>query len=210
MAEIRVFISSVQAEFAQERLMLAEYIRRDAMLGRYFEPFLFKELPAYVNPVLANPVYLTGYIEQMGTGTTDIIDRCLSYGLRAPQFLQDNDFTTILWRPEKVEEEQVGEQVREQVREHEKDHETDHQIGHVTDHVKKLVLVIRGDTKTREEIMEVLQLRGRRNFIENYLSPAIELGYLSMLYPDKPNGSVQAYYLTPKGLELLKTLKEKK
>ena len=27
-----------------------------------------------VNPVLANPVYLTGYIEQMGTGTTDIIE----------------------------------------------------------------------------------------------------------------------------------------
>ena len=35
-----------------------------------------------VNPVLANPVYLTGYIEQMGTGTTDIIERCLEYGLR--------------------------------------------------------------------------------------------------------------------------------
>ena len=28
-----------------------------------------------VNPVLANPVYLTGYIEQMGISTTDIIDR---------------------------------------------------------------------------------------------------------------------------------------
>lgn len=26
------------------------------------------------NPVLANPVYLTGYIEQMGTGTADIIE----------------------------------------------------------------------------------------------------------------------------------------
>lgn len=51
-----------------------------------------------VNPVLANPVYLSGYIEQMGTGTTDIIDRCLKYGLRKPdwrcmlRFRKGNDF----------------------------------------------------------------------------------------------------------------------
>ena len=35
----------------------------------------------------------------MGTGTTDIIERCEKAGLRTPQFIQDEDFTTILWRP---------------------------------------------------------------------------------------------------------------
>lgn len=49
-----------------------------------------------VNPVLANPVYLTGYIEQMGTGTTDIIEQCEGYGLRKPEFIQEDDFLTIL------------------------------------------------------------------------------------------------------------------
>ncbi len=57
-----------------------------------------------VNPVLANPVYLTGYIEQMGTGTTDIIERCEKAGLRTPEFYQDEDFRTILWRPESADE----------------------------------------------------------------------------------------------------------
>ena len=57
-----------------------------------------------VNPVLANPVYLTGYIEQMGTGTTDIIERCEKAGLRTPEFYQDEDFRTILWRPENANE----------------------------------------------------------------------------------------------------------
>ena len=57
-----------------------------------------------VNPVLANPVYLTGYIEQMGTGTTDIIERCEKAGLRTPEFYQDEDFRTILWRPESTED----------------------------------------------------------------------------------------------------------
>ena len=43
---IRVFISSVQAEFADERRLLCDYIRQDALLGRFFSPFIFEELPA--------------------------------------------------------------------------------------------------------------------------------------------------------------------
>ena len=58
-----------------------------------------------VNPVLANPVYLTGYIEQMGTGTTDIIDSCLAANLKAPEFHQDEDFRTIIWRPKEFDNE---------------------------------------------------------------------------------------------------------
>lgn len=46
MKSIKIFISSVQAEFSKERVQLCDYIRRDALLGRFFEPFLFEELPA--------------------------------------------------------------------------------------------------------------------------------------------------------------------
>lgn len=42
----RIFISSVQREFAKERKALAEYVRRDAILGRFFDVFLFEEVPA--------------------------------------------------------------------------------------------------------------------------------------------------------------------
>ena len=42
-------------------------------------------------PLLANPVYLAGYIEQVGTGTNDVIDRCVELGLRKPEFRQDED-----------------------------------------------------------------------------------------------------------------------
>lgn len=57
MAEIRVFISSVQAEFATERKLLCEYIRTDALLGKFFRPFIFEELPA--NNQSAQEAYLT-------------------------------------------------------------------------------------------------------------------------------------------------------
>ena len=56
------------------------------------------------NPVIAHPLFLTGYIEHLGTGTTDMIADCAEYGLRAPEFIQAEDFRTIIWRKEKVSE----------------------------------------------------------------------------------------------------------
>ena len=43
---IRIFISSVQREFAKERKALAEMIRKDMLLGTFFEVFLFEETTA--------------------------------------------------------------------------------------------------------------------------------------------------------------------
>lgn len=42
MRNIRVFISSVQVEFAEERMLLCEYIRSDVLLGKFFVPFILK------------------------------------------------------------------------------------------------------------------------------------------------------------------------
>ena len=46
MADIKVFISSVQKEFASERRLLYDYIRTDSLLGRFFVPFIFEDMPA--------------------------------------------------------------------------------------------------------------------------------------------------------------------
>lgn len=44
--QFKVFISSVQREFAAERQMLAEYVRKDPLLCKFFEVFRFEEAPA--------------------------------------------------------------------------------------------------------------------------------------------------------------------
>ena len=49
-------------------------------------------------------------------------------------------------------------------------------------------------------------IRTREYVRKNMIVPAIESGFLAMRYPDKPNSSNQAYFLTPKGLELLQQL----
>lgn len=46
MKKLRVFISSVQNEFAEERQGLFRYLHSDPLLGLFFEPFLFENLPA--------------------------------------------------------------------------------------------------------------------------------------------------------------------
>ena len=46
MNTIRIFISSVQREFAQEREALRDYLRNDQLMRRFFDVFLFEDVPA--------------------------------------------------------------------------------------------------------------------------------------------------------------------
>lgn len=46
MTPLRIFISSVQKEFTEERAALRDYLRGDALMWRFFEPFLFEDVPA--------------------------------------------------------------------------------------------------------------------------------------------------------------------
>jgi ATP-dependent DNA helicase RecG len=50
------------------------------------------------NPLLAEPLYLTQYIERMGTGTRDMIKGCLEAGLREPDFRMTDGFVLTIWR----------------------------------------------------------------------------------------------------------------
>ena len=46
MTPIRIFISSVQREFSRERERLRDYLRGDPLMRRFFEVFLFEDVPA--------------------------------------------------------------------------------------------------------------------------------------------------------------------
>lgn len=46
MTRFRVFVSSVQSEFAAERQALRDYFRDDPLMRRFFELFLFEDVPA--------------------------------------------------------------------------------------------------------------------------------------------------------------------
>ena len=50
------------------------------------------------NPLLAESLYLTEYIEGMGTGTLDMIRRCVEAGLPEPEFTVTDGFVTTIRR----------------------------------------------------------------------------------------------------------------
>ena len=66
MKPLRIFISSVQKEFAPERAALRDYLRGDPLLRRFFDFFLFEEVPAadrrsdavYLDEVGQSDIYL--------------------------------------------------------------------------------------------------------------------------------------------------------
>ena len=46
MTPIRIFISSVQREFARERERLRDFLRGDPLMQRFFDVYLFEDVPA--------------------------------------------------------------------------------------------------------------------------------------------------------------------
>jgi ATP-dependent DNA helicase RecG len=46
MTQLSIFISSVQKEFARERVALRDYLQGDPMPRRFFDVFLFEDVPA--------------------------------------------------------------------------------------------------------------------------------------------------------------------
>ena len=60
-----------------------------------------------------------------------------------------------------------------------------------------------------KEIMGKIELKHRPTFMENYLNPAIENGFVRLLYPDSPRHPRQKYLLTVKGMMLLNQLSNK-
>ena len=90
----RLFISSVQREFAEERQALKAYILGDALLSRFFDVFLFEDIPArdrradavYIEEVRHCDLYLALLGDQYGWEDAD--------GL-SPMHREFNEATTL-------------------------------------------------------------------------------------------------------------------
>ena len=66
--------------------------------------------------------------------------------------------------------------------------------------VASLVMAIGNQQLKGNEIMATIGLKHRPTFLASYLTPAIESGFVAMLYPDSPRHPRQRYLLTPKGI----------
>ena len=82
-------------------------------------------------------------------------------------------------------------------------------ISKMEQRVQKMVLVIGEISLKRREIIDRLGLKQKSRciFINNYLKPAVEKGYVKKLMGHVPSAPEQAYRLTDQGLKYYKQLK---
>ena len=84
------------------------------------------------------------------------------------------------------------------------------QVGdklHIEDpNIQKLILAVDEKELSVKEIMDSLGLKDRKNVLNLYLNPAIDEGFVRMLYPQSPRHPRQKYLLTVKGMALFNQL----
>lgn len=73
-------------------------------------------------------------------------------------------------------------------------------------YVVNLVRKVGGRKLSVKEMMSAMGLKDRENFLNLYLNPAINDGYIRLLYPQSPHHPRQKYLLTVKGLALFNEL----
>ena len=73
-----------------------------------------------------------------------------------------------------------------------------------SEQVQQLINTIRENVLTMFDIQVRLKIKSRSFVQMKLLRPAIEGGYVLRAYPDKPNHPNQRYYLSEKGLKLVK------
>ena len=159
------------------------------------------------NPLIAEPMYLTRYIERMGTGILDMIRRCREAGLPEPEFQLDGDVwvTTIRRksgaeqasdnRPTGVPRSGVHDGVHDEV--HDEVHE-------LTDTEEKILRACRDAPKSASALLQILGYNSRTGNFRKAMNRLCEsAGLLEPTLPDAPRSKNQKYRLTAKGRELL-------
>ena len=220
----KVFISSVQREFAAERQMLAEYVRKDPLFRDRLEIMNPGALPPGWtaatlltthesiprNKVIAKALDWAGYVERSGHGTEFIIEKCEAQGLSTPQYKPDSAlFHTIIWR--KTEVGGVGAQSgtsQGQVKGTSLTPPKGEVVGEVVGEVElsiceKILISIGSGEKSTSDITQQYGWSRVYGGLARALKNLMADGIIEYTIPEKPRSRLQKYRLTPKGRQML-------
>jgi len=145
------------------------------------------------NLIIANVLYKSEILESWGRGIGLMINECRRVGIPEPEFHTDGNAVWVVF------------------------HYTQHTVGQaptvtpqlphsnptVTPQLEKALVAIADNTSSAKEIMNLMGLKDKRNFLETYIYPAIELNLVEAIYPNSPKHPKQKYRLTEKGKALL-------
>ena len=141
------------------------------------------------NRLLARSLYLAQYIEEMGTGTLDMIRRCGDAGLREPEFTDSGGFKTTIWRAKPPEQIKV-------------------QPASLRGNLKSKVINLLADgAMSRSELSKKLGQKKPTGHLYNVIRDLRDAQMIEYTFPGKPRSRGQQYQLTDKGRNELANLK---
>lgn len=129
------------------------------------------------NPIISNVLYKRKLLENWGRGIGLIIDECKKANIPKPEFKTNNGFVIITYKYTTNTP------------------QAPYKHAASTPQVEYLLNAIGDMTLSANEIMKRLQLKDRKNFLNAYLNPAIELGVIEPIYPNQPHHPKQKYRL---------------
>ena len=159
------------------------------------------------NPLIAEPMYLTKYIERMGTGIRDMIRRCKNAGLPEPEIRLDGGCFVLTIRRKKYVPGGQSEASFVQATGQVTAPVTVPVTAPVGEYVTRLlVLLANRGALSNANILEAFGLKSRRRLRETYIDPSLADGLVEPTIPEKPTSRLQKYRLTEKGRRLMELM----
>ena len=186
------------------------------------------------NPLLAHPMYLAQFIERLGTGTVDMIERCVEAGLPEPEFESTSNFVVRIWRPERPTDPRLatrsslgqarvkpGSSIKARHHKSLKEKENIEVLSQgqardkpgsslgqakLTGSMVAMLEKCATEVSTRGELLQATGFSKRSGGIQRQLKSLLEMNLLELTIPDKPTSPLQKYRLTEKGKLLLDKL----
>jgi len=146
------------------------------------------------NPLIAEPLFLTKYIEKAGTGTVDIFDNCRKAGLRLPAFRLENGFFVLtVWRKEAIGKP-----------ESQPESSTSSVLVQYQSLEERILALLKEDSLPVSILSKRLGQKRVSGQLKIVLTKLLSDSLVEFTIPDKPNSRLQKYRLTKKGTEYLK------
>ena len=156
------------------------------------------------NPIIANVLFKTTFLESWGSGVHRIVDACLAQGLPNPVWSVDKGMVTLTFQRPNYDKStpqappkypsstpQVPPKYRPS-----------------TPQVQVLIDKMKNGYMSTNDIMEACGLRNRKYFRESYIVPGLIDHAIERKYPNEPNHPKQMYRLTKQAVEWKKYRKD--
>lgn len=147
------------------------------------------------NPIIADALYMTAFLESWGTGVSRMVDACKAVGLPEPEYGTDGAFVWITFkRPSSVANLDTNlDTSLDTNTSSDTNSDTNSDTKHDLSDKQKEVLAYCIIERSSREILEHIGVTYHNKNIVKFINNLIGAGYLERTIPDSPNSPQQKY-----------------